>query len=284
MRDTPQELMDVGPGAGRLGVFDALGLGWQLLKADFWKLWLAAFVVTIIQSGVSMFGAIPYLGACVSLAAGLFLYPQLMAGLFFVVRQRIDGVPVDVGNAFEGFRSRYWQSLVATLPAMIVGFVFGLLIGGTALVGAMMAEGEADPEAVMPLIVVVVLVAAVVVAVICLFFMFALVAVWDCPASGWEAVRVSIRLVRENFLSALGFSILMGLLGLAAFIVGIVALCVGTLFTFPLVMVWSFASLTYLYRSWSGRPLMGEPLVPGLAELPSSESATPGTPSPDRGG
>jgi uncharacterized membrane protein len=68
-------------------------------------------------------------------------------------------------------------------------------------------------------------------------------------------VRVSARLVRGRFWSVLGLAVLFVLIGMAANLVGMLACCIGVLLTAPVAMVWEAAAVTYLYRSWTGRPL-----------------------------
>jgi hypothetical protein len=120
------------------------------------------------------------------------------------------------------------------------------------------------------------------VGIFALFFTFALLAVWDYPASGWEAVRVSARLVRAHFFRVLGFALLVAAISLATVVplllfgagvialavfkaslvltvaAGVAALLLGLaipILVGPAVTVWSRAALVCLYRSWTGQPL-----------------------------
>jgi uncharacterized membrane protein len=97
-----------------------------------------------------------------------------------------------------------------------------------------------------------------------MFFIFSPMAVWDRPKAGWEAAKDSMRLVRSHFWSVLGFCLLGFLILMAAEIAGILACCIGIIFTIPAVYVWLGVSAIYLYRSWTGRPLV-QPLGPGEA-------------------
>jgi len=245
--------------AAPLGVIDALGMGWRLLMSDFWGLWLPAFVLTLVLMAASNFGIV----------AAVLVQPPLMVGLYWLVARKIDGAPVKIGDVFEGFQQRFGQSVVAWLPVSLVSLVFGFaiallvmvpMIGMMAIAGA---GGHADEVAVAAAVVVLgilvgvglLLVLFLALFIFCLFFTFVFPAVWDHPESGWEAMRVSARLVRSRFWSVLGLAILVFLIGAAANLVGLLACCIGVLFTGPLVMVWQTAAITYLYRSWTGRPL-----------------------------
>jgi len=247
---------------GTLGVIDAMGMGWRLLLSDFWPLWLVGLVSFAIQAGFGIFGAIPYIGGCISLAVGIFVQPALNAGLFYAVRRRIDSAPAQVGDLFEGFRQRYWQSVVAMLVPMGIGFAAGLLIAGIVLAAVAIGGGFGphanDEDVIVTMIVagVIVVPLVIILILVMLLFMFSLLAVWDHPESGWAAVKDSVRVVRAHLLSCVGLALLFALVGVAAYIAGAIALCVGIFFTLPFVMVWFHAAVIYLYRSWTGQALV----------------------------
>jgi len=241
-----------------LGVLDAAGLGWRLLMSDFWRLWLAALVMTAVASAVGCFG----------LPAAILVQPPLAAGLFYVIRRRIDGGRAKVGDLFAGFKERFGESVVGYLPVSLGSIVFGMVIGLATWLLMMACFGvaaaaEGDDEAVA-----VVAAAGVVtflmiefflilaLSIFCLFFFFVPLAVWDHPGSGWEAAKASARLVRDHFLSMLGLLALFWLISAAANLVGMLACCVGWIITVPAVMVWFYATLVYLYRSWTGSTII----------------------------
>jgi len=193
------------------------------------------------------------------LAIALFVQPQLGAGLFYAVRRRIDGAPAQVGDVFEGFRQRYWQSLVAMLLPLGVGLVGGLLIAGIVLGAVFIASesGGGDEEMIITMVVAGVIALPVLIALglVSLLFIFSLLTVWDHPESGWEALKDSVRVVKAHYLSSLGFGLLFALIGMGAYLAGAIACCVGMFFTIPLVMIWFSAASIYLYRAWTGQPL-----------------------------
>jgi len=286
-QDTSWEMRQGLPGEGSLGVMDAIAMGWRLLKGDFWALWVVALVAVAILMGCGMFGIIPYIGGCISLAVQIFVQPPLMAGLFFVISRRIDGGKPDVAMLFEGFRQRYWQSVVAMLPIMLAGVAIGIVTVGV-MIATMAAtggfEGGEPREEEMAVIMTIMLVAMVplilAVMVFQLFFLFALIAVWEHPESGWEAAKASMRLVKDHFWSALGYALLCGLIAIGASLAGMLACCVGVFFTGPAVSVWFAASTIYLYRSWTGRPLV-QPIAAGGAAagggpIPPTDIQPPG--------
>ncbi|HUX02470.1 MAG: hypothetical protein WBD63_03995 [Phycisphaerae bacterium] len=260
------------PGEGRLGVMDALSMGWQLLKGDFWNLWLVGllfYALMVASSGVP-FGYV---------LAG----PPLMAGLFYVIARRIDGRPAAVAEIFEGFRQRFGQSIVAMLPLMLAGAASGLVVVPIILMGVLAGAAggaAADSEEIFGLIFggtmcltyAAFLVLIVGVAVFGWFFTFAPLAVWTHPESGWEAAKISMRLVWRNLWSVVGFHLLFWLIGCAGALAGYLTCCVGFLFVVPALVVWYYASVAYLYRSWTGQPLV-QPIT-------ASEAAAEGGPIP----
>jgi len=269
------------PGGAGVGVMDAVRMGWRLMMADFWPIWLLGLVAYAIQMGCGLVGSVPYIGGCLALAVGLFVQAPFNAGLFFAIRRRIDGAPAQVGDLFEGFRQRYWPSVVAMLLPTGLSLAFGLLIAGGVFaaigVGGAFGHQHVSEEEMLAAVGVAMLILVplgIVFGLIMLLFVFSLLAVWDHPESGWQAMKDSVRVVKAHYMSSLGMILLFTLIGLAAALVGIIACCVGLFFTAPLVMVWFNATLIYLYRSWTGQPL-----VQPVAEEPPAYDAGPMQPT-----
>jgi hypothetical protein len=232
------------PPAGPLGVVGAMGMGWRLLKSDFWRLWLLALALNLILvAGVMVgqcLGVVPIIGACfssiVSMAIGIFVQPALMAGLFFAIRQKIDGAGVRLDNLFAAFRWRYWESVVGGLPALVIGFGVGLVMLLMAGAGYLVVMGisDGDPERLFrnwddptPYIligvgVLALLLLVLVAALLQLFLIFVFLAVWDFPGKFWAPIATSLRLVLGHFWSVLGLVVLFGLIGMGAFLVAAV--------------------------------------------------------------
>lgn len=262
MSQTSEMATPAAPPAGPLGAVEALRMGWRLVVSDFWPIWLIGLVAFAIQVGCGLVGAVPYIGGCFSLVVSIFVEAALTAGLIYAVRRRIDGAPAVVNDLFEGFRQRYWPSVVAFLIPLAISIVFVLLMGAVVLgVLALMGAfgGQMSDENVIVMILVCAAIGLpllLVLILVTLLFVFWPVAIWDGPGSGWEAIKASVRVAKSHFLSLVGFAILTALIGIAAYVAGIIALCVGVFFTIPFVSVWFTAALIYLYRSWSGQALV----------------------------
>ena len=246
------------PPTGELGIVDALGMGWRLMKANFWPLWTVALVLTLLLMASS---CVPF-GSFVA-------FPPLAAGFVYVLARRIDGGAVRTGDLFEGFRQRFSESLLSMLPLLIVWAVLWIVeiaVYVAFLLPAIMLSssstgdhrGEMDPmmAAAFGTLGLVIMLVSIAVAVFQMFFIFAPMAVWDRPKAGWEAAKDSMRLVRSHFWSVLGFGLLGFVIFLAAEIVGLLACCIGIIFTIPAVYVWLGSSAVYLFRSYTGRPLV----------------------------
>jgi hypothetical protein len=293
MRQDASIPTDRGQVEGRLGVIEAMRRGWAFLKGDFWPVWTVGLVAMLLMSAIGGASGIPYIGACIAVAVGIFVQPPLTAGLFLAIRRAVDGGKANVGDLFEGFRQRYWESVVALLPPQLAAGALAVVagIGAMAMViGASIMEGgghgHGDEEALLAALGIGALVfvpLALAVMVFSMFFIFAALAVWDHPGRGWEAARASMRLVWANFWSVLGLMILFGLVNSAAAFLGLLACCVGMFFTVPVVMVWQTATLIYLYRSWTGQALVQAGAADASGPVAPTEILPPPPPPPPPG-
>ncbi|MBM4017867.1 MAG: hypothetical protein FJ288_05980 [Planctomycetes bacterium] len=278
--DAGTNLPSVPPG-GSPGVMDAVRMGWRLLAQDFWQLWLAALVVVGILGGIEVAPCI----SCLAPVAGVFLWPAMMAGLFLVVRDRADGAAVRFNRLFTAFQRCYWPAVVAGLPVTLTGLVVGILsfavrfalgmavgmwggmsgrFSGPAHFNEQMAAlYAADGAAVVA--------QKAVEGIVGLFFMFAMLAIWEHPGEGWQAARRSLGLVTGHFGAALGFGLVFAGLWLAATVAGVLACCVGRFFTMSVFQAWHAGATLYLYRSWTGQ---------ALVQPPAAEVAAGGTVEP----
>ena len=263
----PAPLPSAPPVEARLGVIEAMGLGWNLLTSDFWPLWLAAFMVMLISGFAG--------------PARIVVGPPLAAGLFYVIAWKMRGGKVDLGQVFQGFSQRFKQSFIAGLVpygaqlAMLVIWLpihLCVVFGGMGLSGMHHQGGPPEPFIMMPLMLVDMAVAfglSFGVLVVYMFFIFAQCEVWNSPESGWAAAKFSVRLVWNNLGSVLGLCVLFWLVYVAAGLLGMIGCCVGQLFTIPVAQLWFAATVLYLDRSWTGRPIDWAPAA-GSAAPPTA--------------
>ena len=267
------------PSGPALGVIDAMRMGWRLLMSDFWMLWLLALVLFAVMLGV---GLVSCCLLCLAPLVAFFVHPPLEAGLFKALKGRIDGAAVNFNDLFAAFPECYWQAVLAGLPAMAIDGAMQM-VQLPVRIAAQFAEPLSrelhyPAEVLIPVLLGVVGVALLLIVALVifqLFFAFSLLAIWDRKESGVEAIKISMRLVKGHFWSVLGLSLLFVPIGIAAAIVGALACLVGLLITLPAVAVWHKITLVYLYRSWTGQPLV-QPLP--AAATPDAFAPPEGTP------
>jgi len=257
------------PAGPALGVIDAMGMGWRLLMSDFWMLWLLALVLFAVMMGV---GLVSCCLLCLAPLVAFFVHPPLQAGLFKALKGRIDGAAVNFNDLFAAFPECYWQAVLAGLPVILIDGAMQVV--QLPLRFAQFAEPLSrelhEPAAVLiPVFLIagaVVLLLVLALAILRLFFAFSLLAIWDYKTSGVEAIKISMRLVKDHFWSMIGLSLLFLVIAIAAFLVGLLACVVGVFITIPAVNIWHDVTLVYLYRSWTGRPLVQPPPVAVVPE------------------
>ena len=264
-----------------LGVIDAMGMGWRLLMSDFWMLWLLALVLFAVLMGV---GFVSCLLCCLAPLVAFFAGPPLQAGLFKAIKRRVDGAKVDFADLFAAFSPIYLQTVLAGLPAMAIDTAMQLVQLPVRIVAQfaepLRRESHYSAEVLIPVLIIAVGVAVLLLLALLvfrLFFTFALLAIWDRQDSGVEAMKISMRLVKEHFWSVVGLTLLFVPIGLGAAVLGVLACVVGLLITIPAVTMWYKITLVYLYRSWTGQPLvqpLPEVLPPAFAG-PQGDAAPP---------
>ncbi|MCX5654886.1 MAG: hypothetical protein NTY65_09595 [Planctomycetota bacterium] len=267
MRETSAAEVPPQPSGPALGVIEAMRMGWRLLMSDFWMLWLLALVLFAVLMGV---GLVSCCLLCLAPLVMFFVHPPLEAGLFKALKGRIDGDAVNFNDLFAAFPECYWQAVLAGLPAMAIDGAMQVVQFPVRIAfqfaEPLSRELHYPAEVLIPVIIgagAVVLLIFVALLIFRLFFAFSMLAIWDRKESGIEAIKTSMRLVKDHFWSILGLSLLFVLIGIAAAIVGLLACLVGMAITIPAVRVWHQITLVYLYRSWTGQPLV-QPL-PGAA-------------------
>src|SRR5579883_2013748 len=132
-----------------------------------------------------------------------------MGGLYRYYLKLIRGQKAEIGDAFSGFTQGFGQLVV-------VGLVVDILV----LVGCALC--------VIPGI------------YISVALVFAMPLVADRGMDWQEAMKLSLKMVNKHWFVVLGLVVVVGLVSAA----GIIACCVGVLFTFPVGLV----SLLYAYE------------------------------------
>ena len=272
MSQGAQAVVSAGPVAMPVGVRACVRMGWDFLASDFKHAWLVGLMAALLM----------WVAACTTVFAVL-LIPPLLAGLFLAVRRGIDGGRLEIGSIFSGFRERYWPAVVSMLPlsAAVVLLVIFIAIVSAPLWGWVLLDAvDKGPVAVLiapisilqrivtgnlamimslGLLVIATPPLVLVLWLISLPLTFAMAAVWDHPESAYAGARASFRLFKAHFWQTAAFSLIFLGLQLAAWILGQFTFGLGELAAGPLVVFWQVTSTIYLYRAWTGQPLVQVP-------------------------
>jgi len=250
---------------------DYINQGFKIVQKNMGQFIVGALVIFVIMFGVSMVSGIIgtalafmsgvvgiILNQAINQAASAAVTGPLTVGMYHVAQKTDMDKPSEFGDFFVGFSK--WVPLftttimsvlvvlVASIPGIYLMFQGGLDISALQGPGAMEALEEVDWSNV-GLGVLVALIPAVYLGV---SYAFAPAITWFYGVSGWDALEASRKLVGRNFITVLGFMIVVGIImGL-----GIILLCVGILFTFPVynaAMYAAFADIVKLNSSPDGR-------------------------------
>lgn len=266
----PEELGELSPTL--VGVNTIMETSWAVFKQH----WAMACVSIVIVSGVNYVASFirnliigfmenfPVFDPAVTLTLQLFLYVffwsisiWLQLGHSFVMLDICRGKPVDLGRIFAA-----GPRLVSAISAWVIVFCFlGLLAAvfvgiPVGITYALAAEFEA--------LVSVGLVGAALglipFVILWLCFSVSQLLVADRNCGPWEAVALSTKVTEGNRLSLLLVWLLLSAVSVIAFVVGILALCVGVIPS--MIAAGAFASLvlTVAYLLITGQ----EVVVPGV--------------------
>lgn len=234
-----------------LDITGCIGAGWRLLFDNFGPLFLTTLVLVLMQMAVSGIGMIPIVGALASLAS-LILTGPIIGGVYLVFIRRIRKQGGEVGDMFSGFSEKFWQlALGYIVPAIFTGLsvIPGVVLIVVSIVGMgfhPLAHSSAGTAAAMLFFGIGILVAVIPAIYFSVSWMFTVPLVIDKGIDFWPAMGLSHRMVRKHFLAVVALLILCGLINIA----GVIACCVGVLFSIPIV----FGAMMYAYETiFSGR-------------------------------
>lgn len=224
---SPDALVQASQARNRsLNAMECLERSWNFFKKE-----PGLALATVIVAYVVMFvgGVIPLLNWIIGFA----INGPLLAGMWLVFIRSLRGETMSVGDVFKGF-STAWMPLVLVnflttvlvLLAFLPGFIPMIFFGITGRLQNNMNPGE------IALVVGGVALFLPVVIYLSVAWIFALPLVIDRNYGAWEAMTTSMRVVNRNLWSLL----LLGLLCMACYILGMLALCIGVLVAGPVIM------------------------------------------------
>jgi hypothetical protein len=235
-----------------LDIGGCISRGWDLLKNNFSLLFVGALIYLLIEGAIAGFGAIPFIGPLFSIA-NLFVVGPLMGGVFYIFIQTIREQPASVGDVFTGFRQAFVQLFLGYLvPALLAGLC--IIPAIVVLVVSMIHSGAGTTPQTNPFLghypfpmgmllpfVVVLLVCMIPMVYLQISWSFVLPLIIDKQMDFWPAMGASRKMVSKHWWHVFGLMILIGLLN----VVGVLACCVGVLFTIPI----GIAALMYAYET-----------------------------------
>ena len=229
---------------------DYLSRGWQILQKNMGNFVAFVLVYLLIQA---LFAFIPIIGAI----AGIIVNPALAVGPFIVADKLAHDRPTTFNDFFKGM-DKFGNLLLAYILQALV--IVGACVPGVVLlfmggISFMSAEGLESAGSMFWAGVLLTLIPAVYLGV---SYTLSNQFVWFYDLGAWEAMEASRKVVGKNWLSFLGFFIVLGLVAL----VGLIALGIGLLFAIPLI----WCALYAAFAAITGRDRDDDEGLPDLAD------------------
>jgi uncharacterized membrane protein len=229
----------------QLDIGGCISRGWDLMQKNMGLLIGATLIYFGIEFAISLLGAIPLIGPLFSIA-NIFISAPLLGGLYFVILQAIRRRPATAGDVFEGFRRRFGQLILGQLVTSILAGLCLIPAGIAAAVVLFpaMAKHQEPTPAMFIIIGLVALICVIPMVFMQVNWMFSLPLIVDRGMDFWPAMQASWKKVRTHWWQVFGLILLCGLIN----VVGLLACCVGLIFSIPL----GFAAMMYAYETIFG--------------------------------
>ena len=229
--------------SGVVRPIECLKAGLELVRSQYW------LFVGIIAVGMIIASVVPL---------GILMGP-MMCGIYLTYFKQMKGQPVEFGDLFKGFDS-FSDSLIATLvqmvPALVIvvpAYIF-FYISMFAMMGA--SGGQPDPGVMLGFFAfwgLILIVVVLVVILISVAFTFSYPLIADRKLAGFDAVKLSMKAAKANFMGLLGLLLIGGFLGL----LGVMLCYVGAFLVAPI----TFGAMATAYQQVFGLD-QGRPNVP----------------------
>lgn len=215
---------------------------WSMVKE---KLGMWVLINIIFFAFILIVSMIPFVNFFVT-----FMTPILIGGIIAICEKQRKTGEVDVGSLFAGFQQKFGALFAVgaiNFGVTLIGMIIALMIGGTAVLGAIMEMNEygtISPDVVMALsgsffyIFIIMAIAS----------LFAAAMTWFAPAlimnhdfKVGAAISASLKAVSKNILPGILFFIVMAII----LVISAIPLGLGLLITMPIMYVGYYTS----YRS-----------------------------------
>ena len=223
-----------------LDVVACLTSAWSLFQRQFSTLFGPTMMYVLIFFGLTIFGALPYIGVLFSLCSFVIGAP-LLAGLYVVYLRVIRGETPPLGSLFDGFRRMFghlflgqWVvGILASLPLLAGFIVLFFSLGLSAIMGLAKGSASWPPFAALAPGLGLILLGLPVTVFLTVNWMFSLPLILDQRLGFWTAMKRSWRQVRRHWWSCLALLVVMAILNFA----GVLCCLVGLVVTMPISML-----------------------------------------------
>lgn len=233
----------------RILIGSCLRRAWTLVKKHLGLVVGSTFVFMVTMFGLGLISNIPILGGLIQLV----LQGPLMGGFYGFYLKLIRADEAEVKDLFAGFGPSCTPLMLTSIVSSLIAFASAIAVGlpmmWTSLGGAL--KNLNHPEQLRldtfgPVAIAGAVLMMVVIMALTFLWIFSLPLVIDKGLAFWDAMEISRKTVMKTWPSLLGLIIVSGFLsGL-----GILACCVGVLFTAPIAP----AALMYAYKDiYEGR-------------------------------
>lgn len=231
-----------------LDVVACLTSAWSLFQQQFSTLFGPTMMYVLITFGLSIFGALPYIGLLFNLCSFVIGGP-LIAGLYVVYIRLIRGETPSLGSLFDGFRRMFghlflgqWvQAILVSLPLLAGFIVLFFSLGLTVIMGLAKGSASWPAFAVLAPGLGLILLGLPVTVFLTVNWMFSLPLILDQRVGFWTAMKRSWRQVRRHWWSCLALSVVIAILNFF----GMLCCLVGLLVTVPI----SILATMYAYET-----------------------------------
>jgi len=231
-----------------LDIVDCLTSAWRLFQQQFSTLFGPTMMYVLITFGLSIFGALPYIGLLFNLCSFVIGGP-LITGLYVVYLRVIRGETPPLGSLFDGFRRMFGhlflgqlvQVILVSLPLLAGIIVLFFSLGLTVIMGLAKGSASWPAFAVLAPGLGLILLGLPVTIFLTVNWMFSLPLILDQRVGFWSAMKRSWRQVRRHWWSCLALSVVIAILNFF----GMLCCLVGLLVTVPI----SILATMYAYET-----------------------------------
>lgn len=233
--------------------------GWNLVTGHFSTLFVGALLYFLINMAIGGLSNIPFIGFIFTLGNFIISGP-LIAGVFYLFILTLRNEPAEIGEIFSGFKRGFFQLFLATLvQGILVGlclvpFIIVLMVKLIPMLHGVDPQAMKDPQKQLELIKTMMpvllstlpwlFICAIPATYLSVCWKFTLPLIIDKEVDFAAAMKLSWKMVNKHWWQVFGVVVLVALLNIA----GMLACCVGLLFTVPV----GFAALMYAYETIFG--------------------------------